>query len=131
MADADLALGACGGAAWERCILGLPALVAVTAENQRDDSRILHSLGAVRNLGDAAETTAEMWAAEIAAMLEDPPPWRHVARSPGGHAGSGGGAARFRARARTLRRRAEAVGRTGLSDARRHDSIELTMKYGI
>ena len=72
MADADLALGACGGAAWERCILGLPALVAVAAENQRDDSRILHSLGAVRNLGDAAETTAEMWAAEIAAMLEDP-----------------------------------------------------------
>jgi UDP-2,4-diacetamido-2,4,6-trideoxy-beta-L-altropyranose hydrolase len=72
MADADLAVGACGGAAWERCVLGLPALVVVTAENQRDDSRILHSLGAVRNLGEARETSADRWAAAIAAVQGDP-----------------------------------------------------------
>jgi UDP-2,4-diacetamido-2,4,6-trideoxy-beta-L-altropyranose hydrolase len=72
MAESDLALGTCGGAAWERCILGLPALVVVSAENQRDDARILHSLGAVRNLGDADTTSAGSWAAAIAAMQDDP-----------------------------------------------------------
>jgi UDP-2,4-diacetamido-2,4,6-trideoxy-beta-L-altropyranose hydrolase len=71
MAESDLALGTCGGAAWERCVLGLPALVVVSAENQRDDARILHSLGAVRNLGEADDTSVETWVAAIAAMQDD------------------------------------------------------------
>ena len=71
MAVADLALGTCGGAAWERCVLGLPAVVAVSAENQRDDSRILHSMGAVRNLGDASEISTGQWAEAIAAFQSD------------------------------------------------------------
>lgn len=36
LARADLAVGAGGGATWERCALGVPALVLVLAENQRD-----------------------------------------------------------------------------------------------
>ena len=72
MTEADLALGTCGGASWERCLLGLPALVVVNAENQRDDARILHAMGAVRNLGEAGETTAAAWEAAIAAMQQDP-----------------------------------------------------------
>ena len=72
MAEADLAVGTCGGAAWERCVLGLPALVVVSAENQRDDARILHSMGAVHNLGEASETTVERWTAAIAALQDDP-----------------------------------------------------------
>lgn len=35
MASADLAVGAGGSASWERCCLGLPALVFSTATNQR------------------------------------------------------------------------------------------------
>jgi RimJ/RimL family protein N-acetyltransferase len=35
MADADLAIGAGGTATWERCALGLPAMVFCLAENQR------------------------------------------------------------------------------------------------
>ena len=72
MAESDLALGTCGGAAWERCILGLPALVVVSAENQRDDARILHSLGAVRNLGNAGKTSVGSWVAAIASIQDDP-----------------------------------------------------------
>lgn len=34
MADADLAIGACGGSSWERCCLGLPSIVGITASNQ-------------------------------------------------------------------------------------------------
>jgi UDP-2,4-diacetamido-2,4,6-trideoxy-beta-L-altropyranose hydrolase len=70
--EADVGLGTCGGAAWERCALGLPSLVVVNADNQRDDARILHSLGAVRNLGEASSVTPDQWAAQIRALREDP-----------------------------------------------------------
>lgn len=71
MAESDLALGTCGGAAWERCLLGLPALVVISAENQRDDARILHSLGAVRNLGEGAQVGFDTWMAAITDLQED------------------------------------------------------------
>ncbi len=35
MVEADLSIGAGGGATWERCCLGLPALVLSTADNQK------------------------------------------------------------------------------------------------
>ena len=35
MSNADLAIGAAGTTSWERCCLGLPAIVIVVAENQR------------------------------------------------------------------------------------------------
>ncbi len=35
MADSDLAIGAAGSTAWERCCLGLPTLMVVLADNQR------------------------------------------------------------------------------------------------
>ena len=72
MADADLALGTCGGAAWERCVLGLPAIVVVSAGNQRDDARILHSVGAVLNLGAADKITVQGWITAIAHIRDDP-----------------------------------------------------------
>lgn len=34
-AEADIAVGAAGSTAWERCVLGLPSLVLILAENQR------------------------------------------------------------------------------------------------
>lgn len=36
MADSDLAIGAAGSSSWERCAVGLPSLLLVLAENQRD-----------------------------------------------------------------------------------------------
>lgn len=68
---ADLGIGTCGGAAWERCLLGLPTLVTVTADNQRDDARILDALGAVRNLGEADAVSSEDWATEIRRLQQD------------------------------------------------------------
>lgn len=46
MADHDLAIGAAGGTAWERCCLGLPSLVAVLADNQRAVATALTNHGA-------------------------------------------------------------------------------------
>jgi UDP-2,4-diacetamido-2,4,6-trideoxy-beta-L-altropyranose hydrolase len=50
MVDADLAIGAAGSSSWERCCLGLPTLVVVVAENQRDAAHHLAALGAVAHL---------------------------------------------------------------------------------
>lgn len=35
-ADSDLAIGAAGSTSWERCCLGVPTLMAILAENQRE-----------------------------------------------------------------------------------------------
>jgi UDP-2,4-diacetamido-2,4,6-trideoxy-beta-L-altropyranose hydrolase len=40
-AEADIAIGAAGSSAWERCTLGLPSLMLVLAENQRAAAREL------------------------------------------------------------------------------------------
>src|SRR5690606_7186543 len=52
-AGADLAIGAAGGAAWERCALGLPSLVLTVADNQADNAAALAAAGAAEVLGRA------------------------------------------------------------------------------
>ena len=81
MTEADFAVGACGGTSWERCCLGLPTLVVVTADNQRDIARGLAAAGAVEVIGDAGEVTVETLAARIAALRDDPPRRRDMARA--------------------------------------------------
>ncbi len=41
MADSDLAIGAAGTTTWERCCLGLPSLILVLADNQRQIAELL------------------------------------------------------------------------------------------
>jgi UDP-2,4-diacetamido-2,4,6-trideoxy-beta-L-altropyranose hydrolase len=53
MAVCDIAIGAVGGSAWERCCLGLPSLVVICADNQRDAAIALANAGVVSLLGDA------------------------------------------------------------------------------
>lgn len=50
MADSDLAIGAAGSTSWERCCLGLPTLMVVIADNQREVAACLESLQAARLL---------------------------------------------------------------------------------
>lgn len=46
MAESDLAIGAAGTTAWERCCLGLPTLAIVLADNQRRGAEALAACGA-------------------------------------------------------------------------------------
>jgi len=52
MMEADLAIGAGGSTSWERCCLGLPTLLFITAENQNIIAKNLENLGAVRIVGN-------------------------------------------------------------------------------
>lgn len=45
MANADLAIGAGGSASWERCCLGLPAILVALADNQIDIAKTLDVYG--------------------------------------------------------------------------------------
>ncbi len=46
MADSDLAIGAAGSTSWERCCLGLPTVMVVLADNQRQLAHWLEAGGA-------------------------------------------------------------------------------------
>ena len=60
MADCDLAIGAPGGSAWERCCLGLPTVLVVLAENQRAGARALATAGAAVLLGGPEAVDTEL-----------------------------------------------------------------------
>src|SRR5690606_4124425 len=51
MSNADLCIGAAGSTAWERCTLGLPAIMITTADNQRDIAQALNEHGAALSIG--------------------------------------------------------------------------------
>lgn len=67
MANADISVGAGGIAIWERCCVGLPALIVVTAENQRGVVKEATESGLCREIGDASEIRP----VTIAAALDD------------------------------------------------------------
>lgn len=45
-AEADIGIGAPGSSTWERCVLGLPSITVILAENQRPAARALAERGA-------------------------------------------------------------------------------------
>ena len=59
--DADCAIGATGGAQWERCAAGLPTLTVLTAENQAHDVSAFEVAGATRHLGPLSSMTVQDW----------------------------------------------------------------------
>lgn len=54
MANSDLAIGAAGSTSWERCCLGLPTLVVVLADNQRNGAAALEQSGSVKIIDGVA-----------------------------------------------------------------------------
>ena len=70
MADSDLAIGAAGSTSWERCSLGLPALIVVLAENQWAGARALLTAGAALLVGEASAIRQQLMPA-LAPLLSD------------------------------------------------------------
>lgn len=60
MAESDLCIGAAGGSAWERCALGLPALVLILAANQHSGAMALQTHGAALFAADTQHLIAQI-----------------------------------------------------------------------
>jgi UDP-2,4-diacetamido-2,4,6-trideoxy-beta-L-altropyranose hydrolase len=72
MAQADLALSAAGTSSWERCCLGLPSLVVMTAENQHSIANALERCGAACVIGRHETVTADDIAQTLTTVLATP-----------------------------------------------------------
>lgn len=72
LARADLAVGAGGSSAWERCALGLPTLMVTAYDNQRQVAAGLAEAGAVVPLGWHEEVTAKAAAQAVRRLAADP-----------------------------------------------------------
>jgi UDP-2,4-diacetamido-2,4,6-trideoxy-beta-L-altropyranose hydrolase len=73
MAWADLAIAGAGTTCWEMCLLGLPAILVVVAENQRLIAEHLTRVGAAVAVGPAESFDCTFLAQITAELLEDKP----------------------------------------------------------
>lgn len=71
MSNADLAIGACGVATWERCCLGLPSLVITVANNQEAIANYVAQAGAIIHLGVASEVTVDRIVQSMNRIIDD------------------------------------------------------------
>lgn len=60
MLESDLAIGAAGTTALERCCLGLPSVVVILAENQRAGAKAMESQGVARVIEHPGRVRAEL-----------------------------------------------------------------------
>lgn len=72
MLEADLAIGAAGISTWERCSVGLPAVVIVVADNQRAIAEAARREGVLEVAGDARTIGRSELAAAVASLLSRP-----------------------------------------------------------
>lgn len=71
MAEADLSLGAAGSSSWERCAVGLPSLLVILAENQRELAAGLARQGVAQVLGDARSVTRQDYCLALEQLTPD------------------------------------------------------------
>jgi UDP-2,4-diacetamido-2,4,6-trideoxy-beta-L-altropyranose hydrolase len=71
MTAADLAIGAGGGTAWERCCLGLPSIIVTVADNQRGIVARVFSADAGVDAGAADTRTEDRLAQAVRELIED------------------------------------------------------------
>lgn len=69
--EADLAVGAGGSTTWERCVLALPALTLILADNQVAAARALEAAGVSPCLDVAAPDFAAAFVREVQGLLAD------------------------------------------------------------
>jgi UDP-2,4-diacetamido-2,4,6-trideoxy-beta-L-altropyranose hydrolase len=71
MTTADLAIGAAGGTAWERCHLGLPSVFLTDGKDQYGIAETIAGAGAAKYAGSAGTITAERLASTLLELITD------------------------------------------------------------
>lgn len=69
--NADLAIGGGGTTTWERCLLALPTIVLVIAENQMETTKAVAKAGAIYNLGWSRLVSTEKIMVAIKKAIEN------------------------------------------------------------
>ncbi|MDR2006612.1 MAG: UDP-2,4-diacetamido-2,4,6-trideoxy-beta-L-altropyranose hydrolase [Acidaminococcales bacterium] len=70
--EADLAIGAGGLAAVERCFLGLPSLIVSVADNQEAGGKMFAALGFAEYLGNSSDVAALAWREAVLRYKREP-----------------------------------------------------------
>lgn len=78
MSRADLAIGATGTSSWERCCLGLPAVVVTIADNQNKIAQELANVGACVFIGKWGEVDVDDLANGLRILCNDPIALHHA-----------------------------------------------------
>ena len=72
MMGADMAIGAAGLTAWERCCLGLPSIAVITAQNQKKVATELSKHGAATVVGENSRDIRGSLLSAIESLIQDP-----------------------------------------------------------
>jgi len=75
---ADLAIGAGGTTTWERCCLGLPTMMILTAKNQEEIGKQLKAKGAVLLIEEQGTLTNRKITTAIDKLVNDIKKWREI-----------------------------------------------------
>lgn len=98
MQKADLAIGAGGTTHWERCLLGLPALIVTVADNQVKTTRLLSDQGACLWLGDGRSFQSAKLKSSLQQLIDKPQLLEQMAQNAYNVVPDAGGAERVAAK---------------------------------
>jgi len=71
MIKADIAIGASGSTAWERCCLGLPSITLISADNQNAIADSLSAQNAVINLGWHENVSSTLLSSAVEKLIDN------------------------------------------------------------
>jgi spore coat polysaccharide biosynthesis predicted glycosyltransferase SpsG len=71
MTRADLAVSAGGSTTWERCVLGMPAIVTIQSGDQAPIAEAVQGIGGQRVLGWSKDLAAQDYARALRALTAD------------------------------------------------------------
>ncbi len=72
MFNADLCIGACGSTTWERLIMGIPSIVIIIADNQKENAESLDKKECIINLGFYNKVTIKNVFTKIEYLINNP-----------------------------------------------------------
>ena len=81
MTHADLAISASGSTTWERCCLGLPAIMTALSDNQAVIAKNVSDAGAGLMVGQDGEVDAGQIADAVAKITQDGRLWREMSQA--------------------------------------------------
>jgi UDP-2,4-diacetamido-2,4,6-trideoxy-beta-L-altropyranose hydrolase len=83
-AEADIGVGAGGSSVWERCVLGLPSLTVVVADNQRQNAEALAAAGAAIAVAPPSRDFDQRLRAALEGLMRDAAARAAMSRSAAG-----------------------------------------------